>query len=715
MESANEMLEQLENFLIEHSAEKNAKFVKEYVKRVENEEGKMSNIKLWKLKQKLCPRATDPPMGKKDEDGNLVTAPEALKALYLRTYQNRLRNKTMKNELMDVYFLKEELWKSRMEELNELKSPPWSKIQLRKAIKSLKKNKTSDPDGMINELFMEGCAGEDLENALLLLFNGIKNNHELPDFMIKQNITTIFKNKGSRQDMENDRGIFILSALKKILDKLIYIDKFENIDKNMSCSNVGARRGRNIRDHLFIIYGIINSVVKGSEPDIDIQIYDLVKAFDSLWLEDCLNDTYDTLDKKLRDDKLKLLYEASKKNLVAINTAVGLTERVPVDKIVQQGGTWGPLLCSNSMDTLGKKIRDKEGPSYLYKGTVRVLPLAMVDDINAISRCGIDSITLNTFINTQIELKRLKFHQQHNHEGRTKCHVLHIGGNKSRCSDLKVHGTPMEAVEHDTYLGDIISNDGKNKLNIEKRISKGLGIISQIMNILEIVTFGVHYVEIALLLRESIFINGILYNSEVWYGLSRAEVSDLEHLDRTLLRRILKTPVSTPIEALYLELGVQPIGEILKMRRIMYLHHLVTRMENEMLYKFFITKWTSPTKGDWSETVKENPKEYGIPEDLEFIRNKTKYSFKNLIKNRGKENTLRQLLIMKGKHSKIKELEYTDLSIQEYFLLPELEVEQSRTIFSFRTRTIGEIEILLFAPCVRKPLITRTTRFNVKF
>ena len=135
---------------------------------------------------------------------------------------------------------------------------------------------------MFNELFMEGCAGEDLENALLLLFNGIKNNHELPDFMIKQNITTIFKNKGSRQDMENDRGIFILSALKKILDKLIYIDKFENIDKNMSCSNVGARRGRNIRDHLFIIYGIINSVVKGSEPDIDIQIYDLVKAFDSL-------------------------------------------------------------------------------------------------------------------------------------------------------------------------------------------------------------------------------------------------------------------------------------------------------------------------------------------------------------------------------------------------------------------------------------------------
>ena len=48
--------------------------------------------------------------------------------------------------------------------------------------------------------------------------------------------------------------------------------------------------------------------------------------------------------------------------------------------------------------------------------------------------------------------------------------------------------------------------------------------------------------------------------------------------------------------------------------------------------------------------------------------------------------------MMKGKHSKMKELEYTDLNIQEYFLLPELGVEQSRTIFSFRTRMapIGE-------------------------
>ena len=83
-----------------------------------------------------------------------------------------------------------------MQELKNVKTPPWSRDQLRTAIKSLKKNKTSDPDGIINELFMEECSGEDMENALLLLFNGIKNNSEFPEFILKQNITTIFKKQG---------------------------------------------------------------------------------------------------------------------------------------------------------------------------------------------------------------------------------------------------------------------------------------------------------------------------------------------------------------------------------------------------------------------------------------------------------------------------------------------------------------------------------------
>ena len=112
-------------------ATRNAATVKEYINSVQLD-GNFSQLKLWKLKQKLCPKTCDPPMAKKDENGTLITAPNTLKSLYVRTYQNRLKNREMKDELMDIYFLKEELWRSRLVELRRLRSAPWNKIQLRK-------------------------------------------------------------------------------------------------------------------------------------------------------------------------------------------------------------------------------------------------------------------------------------------------------------------------------------------------------------------------------------------------------------------------------------------------------------------------------------------------------------------------------------------------------------------------------------------------------
>ena len=73
----------------------------------------------------------------------------------------------------------------------------WTKTDLDRVLKSLKNNKTQDPNGMVNELFKIGCIGEDLKVALLELFNGIKTNQVIPDFMCLSNITTIYKNKGS--------------------------------------------------------------------------------------------------------------------------------------------------------------------------------------------------------------------------------------------------------------------------------------------------------------------------------------------------------------------------------------------------------------------------------------------------------------------------------------------------------------------------------------
>ena len=303
-------------------------------------------------------------------------------------------------------------------------------------------------------------------------------------------------------------------------------------------------------------------MLKGKEDCVDIQIYDIEKAFDGLWLQDCMNDVFDSISEKNKNDKLALLYLSNQNNEVAVNTAVGLTERITIPNIVQQGGTWGPGLCSNTIDMLGRKSETQNLHTYLYKQKSKVLIFAMCDDLNGVARCGIESVALNNFINTHIELKKLRFHVP-DKKGKSKCHKIHIGKNHSRCPVLKVHGTEMESVKFDTYLGDIISEDGKNTRNIQSRISKGVGKITQILNILDTISLGEYYMETAILLRESMFLNGILTNAEIWYGLTKEDIKQFEDLDLTLLRKLLKVPFSTPSEAFYLELGIIPIGVII--------------------------------------------------------------------------------------------------------------------------------------------------------
>ena len=677
-------IEELESELAKEIADKNADFVKDILDNIEDEEGRVNQTGFWKIKQRLLPNNLDPPMAKKDSNGNLITGPSALKQLYLDTYQERLRQREMKEGLQDVLCLKTELWISRLSNIKNVKTPLWNMKHLDDVLKNLKNNKARDPNGMIHELFKNECAGSDLRLAILHLFNGIKSHQYVPLFITLSNITTIFK-RGSRFDLNNDRGIFILTVLKKILDKLIYGDFCVDIDRNMSDSNIGARRRRNIKDHLFIIHGIINSVIRGDEECVDIQIYDLEKAFDALWLTDCLNDIFDTLPKDKHNDKLSLLYETNRTTMMAIKTAVGMTKRVDIPNIVQQGGTWGSLLCSNTIDTIGKKCRDRNQHCYYYKKRAKILPLGFVDDLNGIARCGKESLELNIFLNAQIELKKLRFHVP-DKSGKTKCHKLHIGKPNKGCPPLKVHGTSMPEVSEETYLGDILSNDGKNTKNIDNRISKGIGIINNIFNLLENIVFGNHYFEIALLLRESMLVNGILTNAEVWYNLNKSEIERFESLDRLFFRRLLSVPHTTPKEAFYLEMGVIPISILLKGRRVKYLHHILNQNKSSMLYTVFITQWHHPCKGDWTEQIKTDLEDLKIPCSFPYILSKSKERYKRIVKAKIEELSLTYLKLSQQKHSKMAQLHYSDLKLCHYFTDSKLTIAQKQLMFRCRVR-----------------------------
>jgi hypothetical protein len=309
----------------------------------------------------------------------------------------------------------------------------------------------------------------------------------------------------------------------------------------------------------------------------------------------------------------------------------------------------------------------------------------MVDDLLAVAPCNQRSVALNTFINVQIELKKLKFHTP-DENGKTKCHVLHIGKENKLCPTLQVHGTSMIHVTEDTYLGDIISSDGRNTKNITSRIHKGHGKITEIMTILETTPLGPHYFKTALLLRESLFLNSILTNADIWVGLTNEEIKQFEDLDLILMRKFLKTPFSVPAEAVYLELGCLNIGTMIKARRCNYLHYLVKQSETSMLKNFFMAQWKYPTMNDWTEQVKKDLIDFDLPIELDLIKARSTYSFNAEVKRKSIEYAFFSYLAKKEIHSKLDNLFYRELSLQNYFYDDDISCSEAQVIFSFRTR-----------------------------
>ena len=281
----------------------------------------------------------------------------------------------MKKDYKYIFELKELLWESLNKNFSEVKSEPWTMKDLENSIKKLKSNKSRDPPGFVNKLFKEGNMGNDLMNALLIFYNRLKDQMEIPEFVKDSDITSIFKHRGSKEDMNNQRGIFSLTTFKKVLDYLLYNEYYDRIDKSMTDSNIGGRKGRMAMDHLFVVYGIINNVVNENEEEIDIEIYDLEKAFDKLYLKDCLNELVEEIPIKNKNNKLSLLYKSNQKTNVSVKTPFGRTDRVTIEEIVQQGGVWGPILCSKSVDSHGTKCMRENKHQYIYKERTKVPPL----------------------------------------------------------------------------------------------------------------------------------------------------------------------------------------------------------------------------------------------------------------------------------------------------------------------------------------------------
>ena len=68
------------------------------------------------------------------------------------------------------------------------------------------------------------------------------------------------REKGPTNYFESFCGIFSMTVLRNILDCLIYNDEYPRLDKYLSDCNVGGRKGRSVRNNIFVLNTIPNLI-----------------------------------------------------------------------------------------------------------------------------------------------------------------------------------------------------------------------------------------------------------------------------------------------------------------------------------------------------------------------------------------------------------------------------------------------------------------------
>ena len=116
----------------------------------------------------------------------------------------------------------------------------------------------------------------------------------------------------------------------------------------------------------------------------------------------------DIHDYGLKVDNLALIYKANEKINMAVKTPGGLTARQLVKNIVLQGYTFGSILASVQVDSIGKVV-EEAGDGYLYIGILPISFLGLVDDVIRVTEAGFKAQQLNTILNVKTLEKCLHY------------------------------------------------------------------------------------------------------------------------------------------------------------------------------------------------------------------------------------------------------------------------------------------------------------------
>ena len=378
----------------------------------------------------------------------------------------------------------------------------------------------------------------------------------------------------------------------------------------------GGKKGAMTCDHLFILRAVI-SISQKQKRETFITYFDVKKAYDNVDNADMLNIMWQ---KGLRGKTWRILKNLNEGLHANIKTRYGLTRTVAMTIGGKQGSRLTGRMFSKMMDTLAEDVQPT-GEGFKFDDELTIACLLWVDDVVSCVEGSENQVKiLNRIADFAIKHK-LKW-------GAEKCKVMRVGRHNNDKQKWNLGMQEIEETDNYKYLGDVVTNDGKNTKNLETRKNKTFAATSGINSIAGASVLRKIESRVILELHDKVILSALLTNAEAW-TLCKSEKDEIERVEIQTLKMLFDLPIHTPTPAITYTFGILYTNLRVEKKRLMYLHRLLNQND---------TSWTRKTlfilerlNIGWTKSIIETLNELDLPTDFSIIKTATRRQWKGAV------------------------------------------------------------------------------------
>lgn len=319
------------------------------------------------------------------------------------------------------------------------------------AVSKMKNGKSTGPDQIPAEIWkhLDSIGNE----WLALLFNKILHGESVPEAFKESFLVPFYKQKGDASLCINYRGITLTSHTLKILERIL-ADRIKQVAR-IHDHQCGFMAGKSTTDAIQTLRIVVEKS-RDNKQDLHIAFIDLEKAFDRV--------PRDLVWEALRwhavPEQIVLVIQGMYSNLrTRVKCTVGLTDYFFIKMGVSQGSALSPLLFILVLNYLTSHLMD-------------VLPWSLI---------FADDIALVAFTREELESTLEKWRDVLERNGmrlsrkKTEYMLLKFSDDPEigPRNTIRLDSEPLQMVDSFTYLGSVISNEGKCDQAVNHRVQAG--------------------------------------------------------------------------------------------------------------------------------------------------------------------------------------------------------------------------------------------------